>query len=51
MVMLTKPRIISLLLVTTILPMFVAGSPGIALVLIVIVGGYLLAVGAIAVNF
>jgi protoheme IX farnesyltransferase len=50
MVMLTKPRIISLLLVTTILPMFVAGSPGIALVLIVLVGGYLMAGGANAVN-
>ncbi|MDB4869378.1 MAG: Protoheme farnesyltransferase, partial [Gemmatimonadales bacterium] len=28
LVMLTKPRIISLLLVTTVAPMFVAGSPG-----------------------
>jgi len=28
MVMLTKPRIISLLLVTTVAPMFVAGNPG-----------------------
>ena len=28
LVMLTKPRIISLLLVTTIAPMFVAGNPG-----------------------
>jgi len=48
--MLTKPRIISLLLVTTIAPMFVAGSPTIALVAIVFVGGYLMAGGANAVN-
>lgn len=48
--MLTKPRIISLLLVTTIAPMFVAGSPGLALVAIVFVGGYLMAGGANAVN-
>jgi len=48
--MLTKPRIISLLLVTTIAPMFVAGSPGIALVALVFVGGYLMAGGANAVN-
>jgi len=48
--MLTKPRIISLLLVTTIAPMFVAGSPSIALVAIVFVGGYLMAGGANAVN-
>src|SRR6185503_1675084 len=50
LVMLTKPRIISLLLVTTIAPMFVAGSPNIALVLLVFVGGYLMAGGANAVN-
>ena len=50
LVMLTKPRIISLLLVTTIAPMFVAGSPNIALVAIVFVGGYLMAGGANAVN-
>ena len=50
MVTLTKPRIISLLLVTTIAPMFVAGSPGIVLVLVVLVGGYLMAGGANAVN-
>ena len=48
--MLTKPRIISLLLVTTIAPMFVAGSPDFVLVLIVLVGGYLMAGGANAVN-
>jgi protoheme IX farnesyltransferase len=50
MVMLTKPRIISLLLVTTVAPMFVAGNPGWDLVLIVLVGGYLMAGGANAVN-
>ena len=47
---LTKPRIISLLLVTTIAPMFVAGRPGWRLVLAVFVGGYLMAGGANAVN-
>ncbi|MBA3406235.1 MAG: UbiA family prenyltransferase, partial [Gemmatimonadaceae bacterium] len=50
MVMLTKPRIISLLLVTTIAPMFVAGNPGWLLVVIVLAGGYLMAGGANAVN-
>jgi protoheme IX farnesyltransferase len=50
MVMLTKPRIISLLLVTTIAPMFVAGSPTWVSVLIVLIGGYLMAGGANAVN-
>jgi protoheme IX farnesyltransferase len=49
-VALTKPRIISLLLVTTIAPMFVAGRPGWDLVLVVFVGGYLMAGGANAVN-
>jgi heme o synthase len=50
LVMLTKPRIISLLLVTTVAPMFVAGSPSFLLVLVVLVGGYLMAGGANAVN-
>ena len=50
LVMLTKPRIISLLLVTTIAPMFVAGSPSFTLVLAVTIGGYLMAGGANAVN-
>jgi protoheme IX farnesyltransferase len=49
-VTLTKPRIISLLLVTTIAPMFVAGRPGWELVLVVFIGGYLMAGGANAVN-
>jgi protoheme IX farnesyltransferase len=47
---LTKPRIISLLLLTTIAPMFVAGTPTIGLILVVAVGGYLMAGGANAVN-
>jgi heme o synthase len=47
---LTKPRIISLLLLTTVMPMFVAGRPGWQLVLVVIVGGYLMAGGANAIN-
>jgi protoheme IX farnesyltransferase len=50
LVTLTKPRIISLLLVTTIAPMYVAGSPSWQLVLAVFVGGYLMAGGANAVN-
>jgi len=50
LVSLTKPRIISLLLVTTIAPMFVAGDPSWTLVVAVFVGGYLMAGGANAVN-
>ncbi len=50
LVSLTKPRIISLLLVTTIAPMYVAGTPSLWLVLLVAVGGYLMAGGANAVN-
>jgi len=50
LVSLTKPRIISLLLVTTIAPMFVAGQPSWKLVLAVFIGGYLMAGGANAVN-
>jgi protoheme IX farnesyltransferase len=50
LVMLTKPRIISLLLVTTIAPMFVVGDPSWLLVLVMVVGGYLMAGGANAVN-
>jgi protoheme IX farnesyltransferase len=49
-VALTKPRIISLLLVTTIAPMYAAGRPTWRLVLLVMVGGYLMAGGANAVN-
>jgi heme o synthase len=50
MVTLTKPRIISLLLVTTIAPMFVAGNPTWLTVFVVLLGGYLMAGGANAVN-
>src|SRR5688500_14279195 len=50
MVMLTEPRIISLLLVTTVAPMYVAGTPGFGLLAIVMIGGYLMAGGANAVN-
>ncbi len=50
LVMLTKPRIISLLLVTTAAPMYIAGSPSWVTVLVVMVGGYLMAGGANAVN-
>ena len=50
LVTLTKPRIISLLLVTTIAPMFIAGRPGWGLVLGVFFGGYLMAGGANTVN-
>ncbi|HEX2781899.1 MAG TPA: heme o synthase [Gemmatimonadaceae bacterium] len=47
---LTKPRIISLLLVTAVAPMYAAGSPSLTLVLVVMLGGYLMAGGANAVN-
>ena len=50
LISLTKPRIISLLLVTTIAPMFVAGRPSLTTVLWVALGGYLMAGGANAVN-
>jgi heme o synthase len=52
MVTLTKPRIISLLLVTTVAPMFItpAGLPAPMLVFWVVVGGYLMAGGANAIN-
>ena len=47
-VALTKPRIIELLLVTTVPPMFVAegGVPSLALILLTVVGGTLSAAGA-----
>src|ERR1043166_8505660 len=50
LIALTKPRIISLLLVTTIAPMFVAGTPTWDVVLVVFIAGYLMAGGANAVN-
>jgi heme o synthase len=52
LVALTKPRIISLLLVTTIAPMFItpAGLPSLTQIFWVAVGGYLMAGGANAIN-
>jgi len=52
LVTLTKPRIISLLLLTTLLPMFITdrGLPSPMLVLWVMLGGYLMAGGANTVN-
>jgi protoheme IX farnesyltransferase len=50
MVTLTKPRIVILLLLTTVAPMYVAGNPTFVLLITVIVGGYLMAGGANAVN-
>ena len=52
LVTLTKPRIISLLLLTTITPMFVTGRglPSAQLVLVVAIAGYLMAGGANAIN-
>jgi heme o synthase len=52
LVTLTKPRIISLLLVTTIAPMFMTGQglPPAQLVFVVILAGYLMAGGANAIN-
>jgi heme o synthase len=47
---LTKPRIISLLLVTAVAPMYAAGRPSFSLVIVVLLGGYLMAGGANAVN-
>ena len=52
LILLTKPRVISLLLVTAIAPMFITdrGLPSLGLVLTVLVGGYLMAGGANAIN-
>ena len=52
LVTLTKPRIISLLLVTTVAPMFMTdrGLPSPMLVVWVLLGGYLMAGGANAIN-
>jgi heme o synthase len=51
-VTLTKPRIISLLLITTLAPMVLAagGWPGLGLVAWTMIGGYLMAGGANAIN-
>ena len=50
LISLTKPRIISLLLVTAVAPMYAAGDPSLTLVVVVLLGGYLMAGGANAVN-
>ena len=52
LVSLTKPRVISLLLLTTVAPMYATGrgAPPLALVLVVLVAGYLMAGGANAIN-
>ncbi|HEY0541849.1 MAG TPA: heme o synthase [Actinoallomurus sp.] len=50
LVALTKPKVQSLLLLTTVTTMLVAGSPSIGLILATCVGGYLSAGGAGAVN-
>jgi protoheme IX farnesyltransferase len=47
---LTKPRVQSLLLLTTIAAMYVAGDPSLLLVALTCLGGYLSAGGAAAVN-
>jgi protoheme IX farnesyltransferase len=49
-VALTKPRVQSLLLATTVATMYVAGDPAVATVLLTCLGGYLSAGGAGAVN-
>src|SRR5918993_2758779 len=46
----TKPKVQSLLLFTTVTTMYVAGDPSIGLVLLTCLGGYLSAGGAGAVN-
>lgn len=50
LIALTKPRIISLLLLTTFAPMYVAGTPSWSVILWTGIGGYLMAGGANAVN-
>ena len=52
LVTLTKPRVISLLLLTTVAPMYATsrGAPSPALVLVVVLAGYLMAGGANAIN-
>ncbi|MCU0650100.1 MAG: heme o synthase [Gemmatimonadaceae bacterium] len=47
---LTKPRIISLLLVTMVAPMYASGAPSLADVGLALLGGYLMAGGANALN-
>src|SRR5438132_1536483 len=47
---LTKPKVQSLLLTTTVATMYVAGDPSLTLVVLTCVGGYLSAGGAGAIN-
>ena len=47
---LTKPKVQSLLLLTTVASMYVAGDPSVGLVVLTCLGGYLSAGGAGAVN-
>jgi len=47
---LTKPKVQSLLLLTTVASMYVAGDPSVALVLLTCLGGYMSAGGAGAIN-
>jgi heme o synthase len=49
-VTLTKPKVQSLLLLTTLAAMEIAGNPSISLILITLIGGYMSAGGAGAVN-
>jgi protoheme IX farnesyltransferase len=49
-VALTKPKVQSLLLLTTVTTMYLAGDPSLGLVLVTVLGGYLSAGGAGAVN-
>ena len=50
-VALTKPRVVSLLLVTTVCAMFVATpNPSLVTILLTVIGGYLAAGGAGAIN-
>ena len=49
-VALTKPKVQSLLLLTTVTTMYVAGDPSVGLVVVTVIGGYLAAGGAGAVN-
>src|SRR5215468_3481265 len=50
LVALTKPKVQSLLLLTTVTTMLVAGSPSVELIIATCIGGYLSAGGAGAIN-
>lgn len=52
LVALTKPRVVSLLLVTAVAPMFITGqgAPPLSLIGVVLLGGFLMAGGANAIN-